>query len=65
MKTTTYNVSRAYCKSYEDLLAKIIEVVEVACDCHQLSGTTMEAVAYKKAAADILHDIAELTGKEV
>ena len=64
MKTTTYTVSRAYCKAYEDLLAKITEVAEVARDCHQMSGTIMEAVAYKKAATDILHDIAELTGKE-
>ena len=65
MKTTTYTVSRAYCKAYEDLLTKITEVVEVARDCHRMSGTSMEAVAYKKAATDILHDIAELTGEDV
>ena len=65
MKTTTYTVLRAYCKAYEDLLAKITEAVEVARDCHQMSGTAVEAVAYKKAATDILHDIAELTGEEV
>lgn len=64
MKTTTYTVSRAYCKAYDDLLAKITEVVEVARDCHQMSGTIMEKVAYKKAAADILRDITELTGVE-
>lgn len=63
MKTTTYTVSRAYCVAYEDLIAKITEAVEVARDCHHMSGT-MDAVAYKKAATDILHDIAELTGKE-
>ena len=65
MKTTTYTVSRAYCKAYDDLLAKITEVVEVARDCHQMSGTIMEKVAYKKAAADILCEIATLTGEEV
>lgn len=64
MKTTTYTVSRAYCKAYEDLLAKITEAVEVARDCHQMSGTIMEKVAYKKAATDILRDILELTGVE-
>lgn len=64
MKTTTYTVSRAYCVAYEDLLAKITEAVEVARDCHQLSGTIMERVAYKKAALDILHDIGELTSAE-
>lgn len=64
MKTTTYTVSRAYCKAYEDLLAKITEAVEVARDCHQMSGTIMEKVAYKKAAADILRDIVELTSME-
>lgn len=64
MKTTTYTVSRAYCIAYEDLVTKITEAVEVARDCHQMSGTIMEKVAYKKAAADILHDIAELTGEE-
>lgn len=64
MKTTTYTVSRAYCKAYEDLLAKITEAVEVARDCHQMSGTIMEKVAYKKAAADILRDIGELTSME-
>ena len=64
MKTTTYTVSRAYCKAYEDLLAKITEAVEVARDCHQMSGTIMEKVAYKKAAADILCDIVELTSME-
>lgn len=65
MKTTTYAVLRAYCKAYEDLLIKIIEVVEVARDCHRMSAVNMEALAYKKAATDILHDIAELTGEEV
>lgn len=64
MKTTTYTESRAYCVAYEDLLAKITEAVEVARDCHQLSGTIMERVAYKKAASDILHDIGELTSTE-
>lgn len=64
MKTTTYTVSRAYCTAYEDLLSKITEVVEVARDCHQMSGTIMEKVAYKKAATDILRDISELTGVE-
>lgn len=64
MKTTTYTVSRAYCAAYEDLLAKITEAVEVARDCHQMSGTIMERVAYKKAAADILRDIGELTSME-
>lgn len=63
MKTTTYTVSRAYCMAYQDLVTKITEAVEVACDCHQMSGTITEAVAYKKAATDILHDIAELTGE--
>lgn len=64
MKTTTYTVSRAYCTAYEDLLAKITEAVEVARDCHQLSGTTMESVAYNKAATDILRDISDLTSVE-
>lgn len=64
MKTTTYTVSRAYCKAYEDLLAKITEAVEVARDCHQMSGTIMEAVAYKKAATDILRDIGVLADNE-
>ena len=65
MKTTTYTTARAYCMAYDDLLAKIIEAVEVARDCHQLSGTIREQVAYEKAAADILCDITELTGVEV
>ena len=64
MRTTTYSVSRAYCTAYEDLLSKITEAVEVARDCHQMSGTIMEKVAYKKAATDILRDISELTGVE-
>ena len=64
MKTTTYTVARVYCKAYEDLLTKITETVEVARDCHQMSGTGMEATSYKLAAAHILHDIAELTGEE-
>lgn len=62
MKTTTYTAARAYCKAYEDLLAKITETVEVARDCHHMSGTGMEAASYKLAAAHILHDIAALTG---
>ena len=65
MKTTKYTLSMAYCAAYQDLVTKITEAVEVARDCHQMSGTIMEAVAYKQAAADLLHDIAVLTGKEV
>lgn len=65
MKTTTYTAARAYCTAYMDLLAKIIETVEVARDSHQMSGTIRDAEAYKQAANDILRDIAELTGVEV
>ena len=64
MKTTVYTVAKAYCTAYMDLLAKITETVEVARDSHQMSGTIRDA-AYKKAATDILRDIAELTGVEV
>lgn len=64
MKTMTYTMSRAYCMAYEDLAAKITEAVEVARDCHQMSANIMEAVAYKKAATDILRGISELTGVE-
>lgn len=62
MKTTNYTTARAYCVAYLDLLNKINETVEVARDCHQMSGSIREAEAYKKAATDILRDIAELTG---
>lgn len=62
MKTTTYTTARAYCVAYLDLLEKINETVEVVRDCHQMSGNIREAEAYKKAATDILKDIAELTG---
>ena len=65
MKTTTYTMVRAYCTAYTDLLAKIIETVEVARDSHEMSGTIINKVAYKKAATDILRDIDELTGVEV
>lgn len=62
MKTTNYTTARAYCIAYSHLLAKINETVEVVRDCHQMSGSIIEADAYKKAATDILRDIAELTG---
>lgn len=65
MKTTTYTLAKAYCTAYTDLLAKITETVEVARDSHQMSVTIIDSVAYKKAATDILRDIAELTGVEV
>lgn len=64
MKTTTYTVSMAYCKAYQDLVAKITEAVEVTRDCHQMSGTIVESAAYQKAAADILREIGELTSME-
>lgn len=62
MKTTTYTTARAYCTAYLDLLAKITETVELTRDMHQMSASIREADAYKKAATDILQDIAELTG---
>lgn len=62
MKKTNYTTARAYCTAYLDLLAKINETVEVVRDCHQMSCSIREADAYKKAATDILRDIAELTG---
>lgn len=65
MKITTYATARAYCVAYLDLLAKISETVEVVRDCHQMSGSIIEAEAYKKAATDILRDIAELTVDDI
>lgn len=62
MKTTAYTTARAYCTAYLDLLSKITETVEITRDVHRMSCSIREAEAYKKAATDILRDIAELTG---
>lgn len=64
MKNNDIHRVKSLCMAYEDLVAKITEAVEVARDCHQMSGIGMEAASYKLAAAHILHDIVELTGVE-
>lgn len=48
MKRTTYTTARAYCVAYLDLMSKIVETVEVARDCKQMSGNNRMSEAYNK-----------------